>query len=248
MEYLKAELRENGYFRQEELTFADCDRNKNVRVSALLRKAACFAGYDYDARGLTHERLLALREAFLFSRAAIRIHRCPRAGALLDITTWENGAKGAHAQRVYEMRDQSGALLVSIKSDWILVDPVSRKILRPSAFTAKPMLLCPVEIDCPDTRKLLLPKEGVRELGQRKIVWSDLDGNGHVFSGNYGDIVWDYLPPELQDKTPREFYINYSKEAVLGETLALEGAQEENVYWMEGLGPEGPCFTAMCVF
>ena len=68
MNCLKAELLENGYFRQEELTFADCDRNKNVRVAALLHKAACYAGYDYDAQGLTHEKLLALREVFLLSR------------------------------------------------------------------------------------------------------------------------------------------------------------------------------------
>ena len=52
---------ENGYSRQEELVFWDCDRNKRVRVAALLSKAAAFAGYDYDARGLTHETLYAMR-------------------------------------------------------------------------------------------------------------------------------------------------------------------------------------------
>ena len=245
---LKAELLENGYFRQEELTFADCDRNKNVRVAALLHKAACYAGYDYDAQGLTHEKLLALREVFLLSRMALRIHRCPRARDLLDITTWENGARGAHLQRVYEMRDQAGTLLVSLKSDWILVDPKTRKILRPSSFTAKPLGICPKEIDCPETRKIVLPGEGREELGRRRVVWSDLDGNGHLYSGRYGDIVWDYLPADLQDRVPREFYINYSREATLGETLRLEGFREEDGYRMEGLGPGGACFTAMCVF
>ena len=248
MDYLKAELLENGYFRQEQLTFADCDRNQNVRVAALLRKAACYAGYDYDARGLTHQRLLERREVFLFSRGAIRIHHCPRAGDLLDITTWENGAKGAHMQRVYEMRDQAGDLRAAIKSDWILVDPESRRILRPSSFTAKPIGVCGRMIDCPDTRKILLPREGAEDLGSRVVVWSDLDGNGHIFSGNYGDIVWDYLPPEYQDRVPREFYINYSKEATLGETLRLTGFREGDAYRMEGLGPEGLCFSAMCLF
>lgn len=248
MDYLKAELLENGYFRQEQLTFADCDRNQNVRVAALLRKAACYAGYDYDARGLTHQRLLERREVFLFSRAAIRIYRCPRAGDLLDITTWENGAKGAHMQRVYELRDQTGELRAAIRSDWILVDPESRRILRPSSFTAKPIGVCERVIDCPDTRKILLPKEGAEDLGSRAVVWSDLDGNGHIFSGNYGDIVWDYLPPEYQDRVPREFYINYSKEATLGETLRLTGFREEDAYRMEGVGPEGLCFSAMCLF
>ena len=248
MDSFKTKLMENGYFRQEELTFADCDRNKNARVSALLRKAANYAGYDYDARGLTHEKLLEMRQAFLLSRLAVKIHRCPRAQEVLDITTMEDGVKGAHMQRVYEMADQSGQICVSVRSDWILVDPATRRILRPGSFTAKPLLTCPRKIDCPAPRKIVLPREGTEELGVRKIRWSDLDGNGHVYSANYGDFVWDYLPEELQPRVPREFYINYSKEATLGEELRILGLREDGSYRMEGLGPDGPCFTALCVF
>ena len=248
MEDFKQRLYENGYFRQEELVFWDCDRDQRVRVAALLSRLGAFAGYDYDARGLTHDVLWAHREVFLLSRAALRIHDCPRAGDVLDITTWENGVKGAHMQRVYEMADQEGRLCVSIRSDWILVDPVTRKILRPGSFTAKPLTVCPKEIDCPEPRKIVLPREEAEELGIRQIRWSDLDGNGHVYSANYGDIVWDYLPGDLQERIPREFYINYSKEATLGEDLRLLGLREGEGYRMEGLGPEGACFTALCVF
>ena len=241
-------LMENGCSRREELVFWDCDRNQRVRVAALLSKAAAFAGYDYDARGLTHQVLYERREVFLLSRLALRIHDCPMAGDVLTITTWEDGAKGAHVQRVYEMEDEAGRLRVSVRSDWILVDPLTRKILRPSAFTAKPIETCPKEIDCPPTRKIVLPHEGLEDLGIRSIRWSDLDGNGHLYSGNYGDIVWDALPADLQERVPREFYINYSKEVTLGEELRLKGFREGETYRMEGLGPEAPCFTALCVF
>lgn len=248
MEDFKQHLTENSYTRQEELVFWDCDRNQKVRVAALLSKMAAFAGYDYDARGLTHEKLLALGEAFLLSRAVLRIHTCPVARDVLTITTWENGARGAHVQRVFEMTDQTGRLCVSAKSDWILVDPRTRKILRPSSFTAKPLGHCPKEIDCPDPRKIVLPKDGLAELGNREIRWSDLDGNGHLYSGNYGDIVWDALPPTFQERAPREFYINYSKEATQGDTLQLKGFSEGENYFVEGIGPQGNCFTALCVF
>ena len=245
---LKQCLTENSYTRQEELGFWDCGPDKRVRMAALLSKAATFAGYDYDARGLTHEVLYAKREAFLLSRIALRIHDCPRARDLLTITTWENGAKGAHMRRVYEMADGEGSVRVSVKSDWILVDPETRRILRPTAFTAKPLGICPKEIDCPETRKILLPREGLEDLGTREIRWSDLDGNGHLFSGNYGDYVWDALPEDLQVRVPREFYINYSREAVLGDQLKLDGFRDETGYFVEGLGPRGSCFTALCVF
>ena len=248
MEDFKQSLTENSYTRQEELVFWDCDREKRMRVAAILSKMAAFAGYDYDARGLTHEMLYDRREVFLLSRIAVRIHDCPHARDVLTITTWENGAKAAHMQRVFEMADQTGRLCVSAKSDWILVDPITRKILRPSSFTAKPLTTCDKVIDCPEPKKIVLPREGLEDLGTRRVVWSDLDGNGHLYSGNYGDIVWDYLPGDLQERSPREFYINYSKEATLGQELRLEGFREGETYRMEGLGPDGTCFTALCVF
>ena len=189
MRDFKQTLTENSYSRQEELIFADCDRNQRARVASLLSKMATFAGYDYDARGLTHDILYANREIFLISRIAMRIHLCPRASDVLTVTTWENGVRGAHMQRVFEMVDQEGRLCVSARSDWILVDPITRKILRPSSFTAKPLTTCDKEIDCPEPKKIVLPHEGLEDLGTRRVVWSDLDGNGHLYSGNYGDIV-----------------------------------------------------------
>lgn len=248
MRAFEQQLYDNGYSRQEELTFRDCDRNKQMRMSAILTKMAVFGGYDYDARGLTHEKLLSLREVFLLSRAAVRIHRCPVDRDVLTIRTWEDGIKGVHMRRVYEMSDDSGAVLVSAKSDWILCDPVTRRILRPSTFTAKPLLPCPKEIDCPEPKKLRFPAEGRVELGTRRVAWSDLDGNGHLFSGNYGDIVWDYLPEDWRERAVETFFINYSKEATLGEALQLVGVPDGDTYHMEAVGPDGVCFTASCGF
>lgn len=47
---------------------------------------------------------------------------------------------------------------------------------------------------------------------------------------------------------PREFFINYSKEATLGQELRMVGCRKGGEYLMEGLGPEGVCFSAQCVF
>ena len=78
MEYLTQELTETTFSREEELTFASCDVRKKMKLSTMLSMMASIAGYDYDARGLTHEKLYAMREVFLLSRMALRIHECPR--------------------------------------------------------------------------------------------------------------------------------------------------------------------------
>lgn len=248
MEDFKQWLEGEQYSRQEELTFWDCDQNKRVRMAALLSKIAAFGGYHYDALGLTHEILAKEGFAFLLSRVAVRIHRCPEFRDVLTVHTWENGAKGVHTQRVFRMEDQAGRLCVSAKSDWILADPNTHRILRPAAFTLRPYGNCPVEIDCPEPKKILLPKEGLETLGTRQVRWSDLDGNGHLFSGNYGDIIWDALPDDVREASVREFYINYSKEVRLGDALRLEGFRTEEGYMVEGHGPQSLCFSALCVF
>ena len=64
------------------------------------------------------------------------------------------------------------------------------------------------------------------------------------YLGRYGIA----LPEDLQTQTPREFQINYSREAVLGDSLRLEGLRGDEGCFVEGLGPRGVCFTALCVF
>ena len=129
-----------------------------------------------------------------------------------------------------------------------MVHPETHKIQRPRSFVHEEFVPCPKTIDCPEPKKIVLPKEGLEELGVRKVVWSDLDGNGHLYSGRYGDIIWDFLPSDLQDKELKEFYINYSKEATLGQQLQMRGFREDNTYRMEGVGENGVCFTALCVY
>lgn len=249
LESFHQELTEESYSRQEELIFAECDCRRRARVGTLLSKAAAMAGYDYDARGVPYEKLYEKGEVFLLSRIALRIHRSPMAGEVVTTTTWEAGVKGAHMCRHYETRDKAGNVCVDYKSDWILVDPKTRRILRPSSFSARKLENHAPELDCPEPCKIVLPHEGLEDLGKRRVMWSDLDGNGHLYSGNYGDVIWDYLPSPYQERMPREFYLNYSKEAKLGQELALSGFRVgEDEYLMEATGPDGVCFTCRCVF
>lgn len=249
MRQFEQRLYEVGYSRQMELSFPDCDRNKQVRIGTLLGVLSVWGGYDYDARGLTHEKLTELRQVFLMSRAVMKIRRRPVNQEVMTVDTWEDGFRGPHFRRVYRICDDAGNLCVSAKSDWLLVDPVSRKIGRPSAFTARAVPQSSgQEIDCPEPKKIRLPSEGLEALGQRVVRWSDLDGNGHLFSGNYGDIIWDYLPPDLQSRPVETFAINYSREVTLGDSLILTGARAGNIYRMEGKGPAELCFAAECVF
>lgn len=248
LESLKQWREGDLYARQQELTFWECDAMGRIRPAAVLSLMAAAAGWDYDAWGLPYEKLYAMGQVFLLSRLAFRLHQYAVPGEVVTVTTWEDGARAAHMRRNFRLLRQDGSPMASGRSEWILVDPEDRRILRPSAFTGKAITAADRPVDCPACRRVLLSGEETETLGTRQVMFSDLDHNGHLFSGNYGDIIWDYLPRDLQTAALREFQINYSKEATLGDTLTLLGRRTGGGYRMEGLrGPER-CFTCECTF
>ena len=105
-----------------------------------------------------------------------------------------------------------------------------------------------MEIDCPEPVKIRLSADALEELGTRRVAWSDLDGNGHLFSGRYGDMVWDFLPEDLRERPVDVFQINYSREATLGESLRIRGIRDGETYRMEGRVEDAVSFAAECVF
>ncbi|MCI2056765.1 MAG: thioesterase [Oscillibacter sp.] len=239
---------DGGYSRREELIFRDCDASGQVRLGTILSLLASTAGHDFDAAGLDYHKLYELRQVFLLSRIALRVHRRPVAGDVLTVSTWENGSKGVFVRRNYQLTDQFGAQCVSAKSDWIIVDPEDRRIVRPSAFTGKLLHETDREFDAPECRKIVLPKEGLTEFGTHTVVYSDLDFNGHVYSGNYGNILWDALPRELQTREVRDFSINYSHEATQGDVMRILGNLEGSTLTAGAECGDGVCFTCQCVF
>ena len=241
-------LTDDAFSQEMEVTFPGCDSTRHAKLSTLLGFAVAAASGDYEARDLGYEKLRAMGQVFLLSRLLLTIHRTPQLGEILTVATWEDGVRGVQMRRGCSMTTASGEVLVSARSQWILVDPESRKILRPSCFTARQFHQPDFPLDCPECDKVLPPRQQLEELGEHRVVWSDLDGNGHIYSGNYGAIFWDNLPADLQTKACREFSVNYHKEATLGENLTLTGCREENGYRMAGTGNGELCFTARCRF
>lgn len=238
-----------GFARQEEISFSQCDCHQTARLSTLLKECAAMGGHHCDAKGLTYEVLRQQGHAFLLSRMSLSVHAIPVNGQLITIHTWEDGTKGPYFQRVFEWVDGQDTLLVSGRSDWVMVEPESHKICRPDAAIAQFRTNCPKEIQAPKCQKCVLPKEGLIPLGTHQVVWSDLDGNGHVHSGNYGDILWDYLPVDWQSRPLAQFQINYNKEAKLGDTIVVSGlATDETTFQIQGDTARGSCFTAWCSF
>lgn len=235
------------FARQEEIGFRDCDPRGRLRLGPLLNLLISAAEYDFAARGLTTARLYELRQVLLVSCIALRVRRCPLLEQTVTVSTWEEGVQGIRALRNFTVEDGAG-VCVSARSEWVVVDPTDRRVLRAGDFAGKRLETAGREVDCPPCRRLALPREGAEELGRRRVLPSELDRNGHLFSANYGEVLFDCLPPELRAAELRECVLRYHRETVLGEELCVTGVRQGGTLLAEGSAGGERRFSCACVF
>ncbi len=214
------------FYKEAEIRFCDCDKHKRARIETVLRIMADMAGVAYAAKGYSHGWLWEHHSVFLVTRAAIRIHRMPVSDETILVETWENCLKGAQYYRDLKFYDGQGDCIAEGQTAWIVVDPQTRAIQRPSDFPGR---FDPIPEKTADTlppARLKVPEE-MQFLGERKIVYSDIDGNNHTYNAVYAGIACDFLPEAMLDRPLTDFRINFKQEALLGETLKIEGAFSE---------------------
>ena len=229
MEFTPINNRKDSSFYQEEMEirFCQCDASHRLKVSELFRIMTNLADMAFEFRGMDHQFLMKRRMVFLITRVSVNIHRMPLQIEKIRAATWEQSVDRAQFIRNFAVWSETGELLVEASSGWVLVDPVLRSILRPAQFDeAFPGFLHPQPENlsgAPAFARLRLKEtaEGVESCPPRRIVYSDIDGNGHVDNARYIEMAFDVLPESLTGKSPREVQIVFSREAMPGETLSL---------------------------
>ena len=230
---------------ETKLNFYDCDHKKRIKISTILKITAELAGKDYTDKGLGHSFLWERGYVFLLSRISLHIAAYPTEPQTLKAGTWECGKKGAMFLRGYDIHMEDG-VCIDGESGWIVVNPETRKIIRPAAF---PWLM-PQVMDRP-VKALPIAKvaaENALAAGEYTVQISDLDANGHVYNANYADIAVNFLPLEVFEKDVENFRINFINEARLGERIRIFRQITENAARVIGYLGDRECFETEFIF
>lgn len=199
--------------------FYDCDHLGRMKLSTMLKLTAEVAGYDYVIKGIDHEFLWERGYVFLLSRISMRINFYPLDQTELVSTTWEAGKKGAMFIRENRIESEKGVCCEGV-SGWILCNPTTRKIYKPSEFPFPQEQFTDEEINCEPVGRIKTEAK-LQDAGTHTVVLSDLDSNGHVYNANYADIAQNSLTMEEYSRPLENFRINFLSEAVIGEEIRL---------------------------
>ena len=233
------------YFSQNEiLKFYDCDYLGRMKLSAILKWSSEIAGRDYTLKGFSHERLWKDEMVFLLSRVSVGIKRYPTQQEELKITTWESGTRGAMFMRKTEIEDATGEAIISLESGWILANPLTRHIYKPSHFQH--------EMPQDTEREIFAEKIGkikyneLENISTYDIEICSIDANGHLYNSNYADIASNIIGKNNFERVIKNFRINYICEAVLGEKIELYKSENDNEIIVIGKVQDKTCFE--CIY
>lgn len=218
MEFKQYHDEEGNFIREMKFYFSHADKNKKISLKEILAFTSDTAVEDFHQRGITFDLLCDNNIAILVSRVSLHFHKNLCANDVIVLKTWEEAAKGLQLMRRYEISNSQGEKIISGNSAWICVNLANRRITRPTDFNMRPLPEKTTECCCLDCGKIH-HDENMELVGQRKISFSDIDGNGHVNNSRYAEFVMDNLPEEFQNKDIKDFRINYAQEAKLGEEI-----------------------------
>lgn len=223
----------------------DCTPRKELSATALLRWSAELADVHLGFFELSYEQLNQMGMVFLLTAVEMRIQRMPAMREGGTVATWHRGTDRVRFLRDTELCDQQGNCLAACSCEWVLVDPVTHKLKRPS---------CLPELGRVPMRDLSLlgPMAAIRlpgemnAAGERRVGYADLDYNGHLNNTKYADIISDWVPGGLGEGYFTRLRIDFQGEAKQGDVLSISTGVEAQSKYIRAVHNRGKCFTAVC--
>ena len=234
---------------QEKLTtrWHDTDATLAVRPSQTLVYMQEMAFNHLNSVGRNLDRLRYDEGlAFILTRLTLRFCQTLAPAETITAQTWVCEGKGLNFPRCFRLVKEDGEVAAEAVSSWVLIDLNSHLPVRAKDFDYGFLPEEPLDFATP--RRFVLPDE-MFELGSRRIVYSDIDYNGHMNNTRYPDMVCDYLPDGTVPRI-RMMHLEFAKEAKHGATLRVLRGQRtaetgETVYLVQTFNEQGElCLAA----
>lgn len=228
---------------EKKISFYDCNESGELSLWRYMALCGELGGEHLDARGITREVMLREHQVFLLSQISYKMFKPAKCGDNCVLKTWESALSGVKFIRSYSMESESGEILCRSTSSWIIVDPESRKILRPREYKHE-FLLVGDDI-YPRLSRLKAPE--CEKTAEHTTLYSELDENRHLNNTQYGRLIIDYAPAKFIGKPVKKAEIQFINEARLNDIINIHAAiTDENSYAMYGLFNDGrKCFEAV---
>lgn len=208
------------YNYEYEIKYQEVDGEKKLRLFNLENYLLEVAGTVADDLGFGIQALHPRGLTWILTRLSVEMYELPTHCEQVRFETWiESNAHMLSTRdfRIYKQGSEEEWILIGqCKSVWAVLDLEKREIVN--CFDD------PIFEGCVDGEMIEMSRVRMTTIPEptgsapHKIVYSDIDYNGHCNSCRYLQAMTDAFLPSYYGRKVR-LDINYSKEAMLGETL-----------------------------
>ncbi len=203
--------------------------NNIIRPSAIWRYMQESASRQMLAEGPSYGELFENGLAFVLSRMNVVFHKDIRPCEKITCKTWACDERGASFCRSYQLIKENGEVAVEAYAIWALLNFKTHK-------------LCLVEeadlhysngqgLELPLPKKFRLPKDlEYSTVGVKKVMYSDIDCNGHMNNTFYPDMLCNYID-DIDSSKINSISIYYANEAPLGSEIELSKAFNDGAHY-----------------
>lgn len=199
----------------------DVDGKMHLRLVALQRAFLTVSGKDAYLHGFGTLNLIDGEGiSWVLLKFAADVRRLPVEQDKVTIETWVEGVNRLLTTRNFIMRDGAGEILCTASTEWAIIDLKTRRpvnIIRDTNIA---------DFATGESVSAELPGKLSQATGtdvyRHRVVYSDIDYNGHTNSMQYVQWIMDSYPVDkVYDRQVERFEIVYAKEAVYGEDIEV---------------------------
>lgn len=234
------------YSKSYQTCWHDTDACRRVRPSQLLVYMQEASNHHIASTGITLDQLRDEKKlAFILSKIQIALYRPLGAYEKIEVQTWTCKGRGFTSPRCFRIL-KDGEVVAEANTQWALLGVEDRQLHRleetgyefedeePLALTVPARIRFPADLS-------------LETLGQRRIVYSDLDYNMHMNNTRYPDMLCDFMPLEDVGRI-KGISLSYLREAAFGNVVTVLGAKRDESYYFRTLGEDGAvCLEAQVI-
>lgn len=209
----------------------DVDTDSRLTIVAFCNFMQNLAGKSAEKRGFGISFMRRYGFVWVLVKVRVKISNYPVFSDKIRLETWVRGVSRIISDRHFIAFDKNGIKFADAITEWALIDVKSRrpqvieKYFDKSKFTTEKS----AEISFPE--KIIFP-EILTEIGKRKVVYSDIDLNGHVSNIKYPEWFLDtYDYDFLHNNTCDEFEINFLNESIFGEEMKIHRKVNDKIHY-----------------
>ena len=214
-----------------------CDASGCLRVSQLLRFMQECSTKDLCGSPVSQRALVEDGKSYVLCRLNMSVYKSAKAYDEIEISTWPCESRGVALTRCYQARID-GNIIAEATTVWGIIDIEKRRFCRLGDFDKYLNVTEePLELDSP-SRIHIPPEMQLRLVGEKTVLYSDTDVNGHMNNTNYPDIYCDFIP-HMSKKRVIMMGINYSSEAKEGDVLKVYMNESDGQYYFRTVKSDG---------